>query len=1179
MQASPKLQTYFKAMDAQIAGTYKVSKAARKKGFDPENDVEIPLVKDMAERVEGLISVVAPKIVGSGVSARIKELEKKYGSLDWRIALTISLEIAQQKFLKFKDQKEAMEIGIRAGIAYITMGVVASPLEGFVELKIRKTRDGKEYLAIIYGGPIRSAGGTAAAVSVIIVDYVRKNFGYAPYDPTEEEAKRTVTELYDFHERITNLQYLPSEQEIEFLAKNLPVQVDGGPSEKIEVSNYKDLDRIETNKLRNGVCLVIAEALAQKAPKVWKQLDKWGKDFGLDHWNFLGEFVELQKKIKAKGKTHDTDETKVTPDYTFIKDMVAGRPVFSHPLEIGGFRLRYGRTRTSGYSSDAVHPATMYLLNQYLATGTQMKTERPGKATTVTACDSIEGPIVKLNDGSVLQINSLQEAKSYHSQLKEILFLGDLLVNYGDFFNRAHTLIPPGYCVEWWIQEVEKQTVNLFGSLDMEKLAELVEIPVESLELLIQKPFNTTISAHAAITLAEKADIPLHPHFTYYWKTISKQQLILLLNWWKKSNKIIEDSQLQKAVLPLDPEPKRVMELLGIPHTVMNNEFVVLEKDHFLAIEATLNLKENSDDVISKISQLKTQNALEAINQISHLKVRDKSGIFIGARMGRPEKAKMRQLTGSPHCLFPIGEEGGRFRCFQSALEAGTITSSFPIYKCAKCQKETIYKNCEVCKKTTTQLFQCSVCGLIDNQTCPKHGPAATYKTTKIDSNHFFSAALKALNVKVYPDLIKGVRGTSNKDHIPEHLAKGILRAKHEIYVNKDGTTRYDMTQLPLTHFKSKEIGTSIEKLKQLGYTHDIYGKELINENQILELFPQDIVLPSLEPPLEGADKVLFRVANFIDELLVSFYKEKPFYNLSSVKDIVGHLVLCLAPHTSAGIVSRVIGFSKTQGFFAHPLLHAATRRDCDGDEACVTLLVDALLNFSRKFLPAHRGATQDAPLVLTSPLIPSEVDDMVFDLDVAWRYPLEFYEACLAYKKPWDIKIPQLGHRLGTPEQYETMGFTHPLTNLNTTITCSAYKTRPTMEEKLEGQMDIAAKVRAVETADVARLVIEKHFIRDIKGNLRKFSSQTFRCVSCNEKYRRPPLLGYCLKCKGKIIFTVSEGSVIKYLQPTIKLANNYDLPIYLKQSIALLQRTIESVFGKEKEKQEGLTQWINPG
>jgi hypothetical protein len=36
------------------------------------------------------------------------------------------------------------------------------------------------------------------------------------------------------------------------------------------------------------------------------------------------------------------------------------------------------------------------------------------------------------------------------------------------------------------------------------------------------------------------------------------------------------------------------------------------------------------------------------------------------------------------------------------------------------------------------------------------------------------------------------VRGTTNNEHIPEPLVKGILRARHDIYVNKDGTLRYD---------------------------------------------------------------------------------------------------------------------------------------------------------------------------------------------------------------------------------------------------------------------------------------------------------------------------------------------------------------------------------------------------
>ncbi|GAF80926.1 unnamed protein product, partial [marine sediment metagenome] len=402
------INNYFKEIEQDVAAAYKVANKARKKGFDPEEQVCIPLAKNMAERVEGLIGILIPDIINSRLPKRIQELEKEYGKLDWRVALSLSLEVVNEKFCKFEDKIKAMEAGIRVGLAYLTLGVVSSPLEGFVELKLKKRRDGKEYFCLMYSGPIRSAGGTAGAVSVVLADYIRKKMGYDVYDPTEKEIRRMVAELYDYHERITNLQYLPSEKEIRFLVKNLPVQIDGDPSEKIEVSNYKDLDRIETNKIRSGCCLVLGECLAQKASKLWDTISRWADDFELGHWSFLEQFVSLQKKIKAKDE-QSTD--KVLPVYTFIEDLVAGRPVLTHPLAAGGFRLRYGRSRISGYSSTSIHPSTMHILKKYIATGTQLKIERPGKATAITVCDSIEGPIVRLQDGSVLRLDDEKIAK------------------------------------------------------------------------------------------------------------------------------------------------------------------------------------------------------------------------------------------------------------------------------------------------------------------------------------------------------------------------------------------------------------------------------------------------------------------------------------------------------------------------------------------------------------------------------------------------------------------------------------------------------------------------------------------------------------------------------------------------------------------------------------------------
>ena len=1156
------MQQYFESIEQEVKESYKIATAARKKGFDPDLQVEIKLAKNMAERVEGLISVVAPQLIGSGVTERIMELEKEYEALDWRVALRIALEVSQQRFCAFTDKREAMEVGIRTGFAYQTAGIVAAPLEGFTQLKVRKTFDGKEYFVPCYAGPIRGAGGTAAAFSLLLTDYVRVHMGYAKYDPSEKEVNRYKTEIYDYHERITNLQYLPSLEELDFLLRHMPVQVDGDPTETKDVSNYKDTPRVETNKIRGGICLVLAEGLSQKAPKLWKRLEQWGKEFGLE-WDFLGEFLKIQKTIKAKKKTGETGKKeKVTPNHTFIADMVAGRPVLTFPMAQGGFRLRYGRSRTSGFSAASINPATMFILDKFVAIGTQLKVERPGKAAAITSCDTIHGPIVLLEDGTLRYVETIEDAKACKDKVKEIVYLGDILFNYGDFSENGHILVPCGYNEDWWLQQLKRERAR---HNEKEKISQ------EQQDYF--RDAKKEKSLKECVEITKKYNIPLHPRYTYFWSQITKEQCEELL-----AHLITLRILEQKITINWKQGIKRTIELLGISHIVVNNEFIVIEKDDAAAFLLSFGITQYED--VAKVQKRydAAKSVLENINEFCGMTIKDKAGMTIGTRMGRPEKAKMRELTGSPHLLFPIGREGGRMRCFESALAAKKVTADFPLYYCETCAKETVFHFCHICHTQTKQKFFCQVCGKINEPICKQHGKALQYRKQEIPIVQEFEECLKYIGITNPAKLIKGIKGTSNEDHVIEYLGKGIIRAKHDVYVNKDGTIRYDMSELPITHFKPVEIGTTVERLKELGYQKDIYGNELIDQEQVLEIFPQDIILPAATDALdEPCDSVLYRTALFIDEMLECMYKLPPYYSVKKKSELVGHLTICLAPHISAGMVGRIIGFSKTQGFFTHPLFHAALRRDCDGDEASVSLLMDGLLNFSRRYLPARIGArTMDAPLVLTSKLIPTEVDDQALGLDVVSEYPIELYECAEEYKNPLDVKVEQIRHRVNTPQQYEGFGFTHNSSNINAGVTCSAYKELPSMEEKLNGQMALAVKIRAVSEKDVARLVVEKHFLKDTKGNLRKFSQQNFRCVKCNESYRRPPLFGKCLKCAGKIIFTISEGSVIKYLDLSIKLGEKYGLSPYLKQTLDLLQRRVDAEFGKDKEKQEGLGKWF---
>ncbi len=463
------MKKYFDRIDKDLEEAYNLAQKAREKGFDPQPFVEMPLARDISERVEGLIAVAAPQIVGKGMVERIQKLEEKYGKLDWRVCLEIAYEVAREDFCKFKDKAEAMSIGAKAGLTYLTLGIVSAPLEGFIGFEIKKRRDGDEYLAMAFAGPIRAAGGTAGAVAVIIGDYVRKKMGYKTYDPDEKEIKRFHTELMDYNDRCVRLQYVPSEEETRFLLERMPMEITGDPSEEIEVSQYKDLPRIPTNRIRGGMCLVVGECLIQKAPKVNKRIEDWGHEMDMDQWLFLADFLKLQKKIKAKAggddkkdekKDDKKEKPKILPNYKFVQDLVAGRPVFTFPMRKGGFRLRYGRSRTSGFASNSMSAQTLDILDDFIGVGTQLRIERPGKSTVITACDTLEPPIVKLKDGSVKVLRTQEEARALTSEIEEILHLGDILIGYGEFSENNHPLIPNGYCEEEWALELIDKVNN-----------------------------------------------------------------------------------------------------------------------------------------------------------------------------------------------------------------------------------------------------------------------------------------------------------------------------------------------------------------------------------------------------------------------------------------------------------------------------------------------------------------------------------------------------------------------------------------------------------------------------------------------------------------------------------------------------------------------------------------------
>ena len=1086
---------YFDRLESETHHLYDIANEARSKGLDVETTTEVPLAKDLAERVEGL---VGPE----GVAQRIKELEVDMDRES--VAFEIAAEIASSKFeltgekAKWNEEQRADQ-GLRTALAILTEGVVAAPLEGISQVKIKENFDGTKYIGVYFAGPIRSAGGTAAALAVLLGDKIKHAIGIDDFKPIDDEIERYVEEVELYESEVTNLQYSPTPEEVRFAANHIPVEVTGEQTDQVEVS-HRDLERVETNNIRGGALLAMVEGVIQKSKKIKKIANKLGLN-----WDWLEEY----SKPKKSDSSDTSGESDVASEPKYIQDIIGGRPILGYPSEKGGFRLRYGRSRNTGLATMGVHPATMALL-EFLAVGTQLKIEYPGKGNCVVPVDSIEGPTVKLRNGDVVIIDSVKQANKLKKDVVEILFLGDMLVAFGEFLRNNQPLYPSGWCEEWWVQLLMKNS----NDLDYHRLE------------------YDYISSKEAFDLSKEFDVPLHPKYTYCYNDVTIDDLNSLIELIEKSKDSYKPDEGMELELSY---PKRVLEVIGVPHTVKDGK-IIIDKDHSYALLNTL---------CGSLSQKDT--TLEAVNEVSSVEIKNKAPAYIGTRVGRPEKSKERLMKPAPHGLFPIGNYGSNRRLIATAAKRGNIKIELSRRKCTNPE-----------------------CGISSfNSLCPKCGHPTEMGKPSMKTIPLASMLKKASdNVGVRRvDEVKGVVGMISESKLPEPLEKGILRAKHEVFTFKDGTIRHDSTDLPLTHFIPKEIGVSVSKLKEMGYENDCYGNPIENEDQIVELKVQDIVIS------DNCGDYLLRTAQFIDDELVKYYGMDPFYNVKKKSDLIGHLVAGLAPHTSAGVLGRIVGFTKALGCYAHPYFHSAKRRNCDSDEDAIMLLLDALINFSKTYLPNTRGGSMDAPLVLSSRIDPEEIDDESHNLDIFERFPVEFYEKTYSPLKPADVLdyIDNVEMHLGTPQQYEGLMFSHHTSNIHAGPTVCLYKRLPSMKEKVDAQISLAEAIRAVDQRGVVEKVLSSHFLPDIMGNSRAFSKQKVRCTKCGSKYRRMPLTGKC-KCGGNLILSVSKGSVTKYLEISQELVNRYPVSHYLKQRLEIQEYGINSLFESDKSKQSSL-------
>jgi len=213
----PVDEAYFESLESRLDEAFDVAERAKERGEDPKPEVEIPVAKDMADRVENILGI-------DGVAERVRELEGQMSREE--AALELVEDFVEGSVGDYETDAGKVEGAVRTAVALLTEGVVAAPIEGIDRVEVNQNDDGTEYVAVYYAGPIRSAGGTAQALSVLVADYARSLLDIDEFKPRDDEVERYAEEvsLYDSE---TGLQYSPMAKETKFIARNCPVMLDG----------------------------------------------------------------------------------------------------------------------------------------------------------------------------------------------------------------------------------------------------------------------------------------------------------------------------------------------------------------------------------------------------------------------------------------------------------------------------------------------------------------------------------------------------------------------------------------------------------------------------------------------------------------------------------------------------------------------------------------------------------------------------------------------------------------------------------------------------------------------------------------------------------------------------------------------------------------------------------------
>jgi len=780
----------------------------------------------------------------------------------------------------------------------------------------------------------------------------------------------------------------------------------------------------------------------------------------------------------------------------------------------GGFELRIGEAPNTFRNFVGVHPTVFEIFSDFMYEGCDAIItigNRQLGICKLVSVSSLTPPLVKLTSGNTKKLNSVLLTRQVKQNIQKILSLGEILIPASIVPMYIMKNLTESYNDQLWLIKV-LQEIHLNQTSENKKL---ISLPVK----LIGKDLLFGFDIKDVVNISEQLRIPLHNSMNLDWSTISPNELNTLYE------QVMSPLFKNEHIIPSDFWT--ILDKLGVEYDFTNKGVAISEKQAYLLSK-----------ILKKRPEMNENKSIYTLlSESSGIEIAPK--IYVGLSI--PLSLKNKKAENEYHGILPAIQtdvSGKNYDILSLCKFNRKINSS--IYFCEACSKFVPYRVCPLCNNEAVQVFYCEQCRKVNKYERCSTCDSVTKDIGLVDYDwgELLLQATSNTHTQPYAPLI-GLSSETTFTSV-ERLEKAILRQKHNIKVSIDGVTKFYISNLPLKFFRPNQISVDKDVLLGLGYQQDIFGNVLTSNEQILSLKQQDVIIS-----YKLADR-LRRVADFIDDMLTSLYHQEPFFQIKTIEDLVGHLIVGIPKDNECGIIGRIVGFTHADTCFSNIGWHTSSRGINRKNEYAIMLLLDVLINFSKQFINGKTPYMNPLFLQLRTNLDLTKENNSLSNL--SFKDIIEVVNNSTKIEKSIDSELNILCS--------ETYGITNLWQETPDNIQTLRSKNEKNLINLAQTQLLLINKSINLAQNTIIH-TIENYLLPLLKKQIREFGT-TYRCQYCNKKYRRPPIKGSCILCNKQVNSFISLETVESTYNFIIDLIESAGIDYKLDDELTVIRENI---------------------